>query len=110
METLRSTLLPSSPAVRAAENGVPRRGEILPVRIACDRGSAEIRSASEVAWQVGDQRLESETLTSDRSEHDIMLDLFCRRVAGGLIPVPDYFDVSNALRIVEQAVSRAELV
>ncbi len=110
VETLRSSLLPSSPAVRAAQNGVSRRGEVLPVRIACERGSAEIRSASEVAWQAGDQPLESETLTSDRSEHDIMLDLFCRRVAGGLIPVPDYFDVSNALRIVEQAVSRANLV
>jgi predicted dehydrogenase len=110
METLRSTLLPLSLAGRTGENGVSRRGEIVPVRIACERGSAEIRSASEIAWQAGDQPLESETLTADRSEYDIMLDLFCRRVAGGLIPVPDYFDVSNALRIVEQAVSTADFV
>ena len=71
-------------------------------------GVAEIRSASEVAWRSGDRPMESEKLTSDRSEHDIMLDLFCRRVAGGLIPVPDFFDVSHALRMIEQAVSNAD--
>jgi hypothetical protein len=77
----------------------------VPVRISCERGWAEIRAASEVAWQISDQPVEAEKLTADRSEHDIMLDLFCRRVAGGLIPVPDFFDVSHALRVVEQAVT-----
>jgi|GEM_PF-919745 len=108
-ETIRSAIFPTSSAVpRPGACGTLPRGDMLPVRIQCERGRAEIRSASEVAWQVDGQPLESEKLTSDRSEHDIMLDLFCRRVAGGLIPVPDYFDVSHALRIVEQAMSNAD--
>lgn len=75
------------------------------IRVSCQHGWAEVRSASEVAWQIGDQPAESEKLTADRSEHDILLDLFCRRVAGGLVPVPDYHDVGHAMRVIEEAVS-----
>ena len=100
------------PAIGDASNSssVPTDGLLHPVRISCERGWAEIRSASEVTWQSGDQPVESEKLTADRSERDIMLDLFCRRVAGGLVPVPDFHDVSHALRIIEQAVSRSNYV
>jgi hypothetical protein len=108
LNALRSALLPSLLSGQPGDSKAIHNRELVPVRISCERGSAEIRSASEVAWQAGDQQLESEKLTADRSERDIMLDLFCRRVAGGLIPVPDYFDVSNALRIIEQAVSSAD--
>ncbi len=110
LTALRSALLPPLTAGRTRESGATQHGKIAPVRISCERGSAEIHSASEVAWRSGDRPMESEKLTADRSEHDIMLDLFCRRVAGGLIPVPDYFDVSNALRIIEQTVSSANFV
>jgi predicted dehydrogenase len=102
LEAVRSSLLPRA---TAGQSAAASRGGIVPVRISCERGWAEIRAASEVAWQISDQPVEAEKLTADRSEHDIMLDLFCRRVAGGLIPVPDFFDVSHALRVVEQAVT-----
>lgn len=103
---VRAELLTAlSMSIRPEKPGSADCSEQLPlVRISCERGWAEIRSASEIAWQIGEQRSESEKLTADRAEHDIMLDLFCRRVAGGLIPVPDFFDVSHALRMLEEAV------
>lgn len=110
LEALQTTVgkpLECGPSIGDVPNssGDSGDGDLHPVRISCERGWAEIRSASEVTWQAADKAVESEKLTADRSEHDIMLDLFCRRVAGGLVPVPDFFDVSHALRIIEQALS-----
>lgn len=89
-------------------NGQRRAGAAAPfptVEIICERGRLLMNSSTEVAIRTADGSLESEQLSSDRSEHEIMLDLFCRRVAGGLAPVPDYIDISHALRMLEQALA-----
>lgn len=44
-----------------------------------------------------------ESLSSERPEIEVMLDHFCRRVVGGLIPVPNIEDVHRALSIVQAA-------
>ncbi|MHC4878968.1 MAG: Gfo/Idh/MocA family oxidoreductase [Planctomycetota bacterium] len=93
------TRLPVAPA--GEETQMPA------LRVTCERGSAEIRSTSEIAWQLTGQPVQCEQLNAERSEHDIMLDLFCRRVAGGLVPVPDYHDVGHALRMLEVALGGA---
>jgi len=41
----------------------------------------------------------TESLTADRSEVEVMIDHFCRRLAGGLIPVADISDVCRCLRL-----------
>lgn len=44
-----------------------------------------------------------ESLQEDRPCTDLMIDLFARRVLGGLVPVPDLNDVKGCLQIVEAA-------
>lgn len=69
-----------------------------------ERGSAEILTPHNLQWtaQSGPQQ---ETLTADRSSTEVLLDLFARRVLGGLIPTPDLTDLRRAsqlARTVEQ--------
>ena len=45
----------------------------------------------------------TESLTADRTEVEVMIDHFCRRLAGGLIPVADISDVCRCLRLVHAA-------
>ena len=70
--------------------------------IECDRGSATIVSPTQISWQTKDEHAE-ETLSHERSPHEIILDQFCRRALGGLVPVPA---AHNAL----QAIATAQLV
>jgi len=72
------------------------------ISVTCDGGSAEITNRVELEWQVNDGPVQTESLAAERSEEEIMLDLFCRRVVGGLIPVADFNDAVQAMRIVEQ--------
>jgi hypothetical protein len=39
-------------------------------------------------------------LSHDRPEVEVMLDHFCRRVVGGLIPVADLLDICRSLHLV----------
>ena len=72
------------------------------ISVTCDGGSAEITNRVELQWRVNDGPVQTESLAAERSEEEIMLDLFCRRVVGGLIPVADFNDAVQAMRIVEQ--------
>lgn len=72
------------------------------IDVTCTGGTARIRDRHELEWQSGDRQPQSEVLTSDRSEEEIMLDLFCRRVVGGLIPVADFNDLVHAVRVLEE--------
>jgi hypothetical protein len=68
----------------------------------CQRGTATLESGTQIVWQDGDKSV-CETLTSERTETEVMLDLFCRRVVGGLIPVADISDVLRGARLLEAA-------
>jgi len=68
----------------------------------CANGKAVVEGDTTITWEhEGVQHTES--LSSDRPEIEVMLDHFCRRVVGGLIPVPNIEDVQRALSIVQAA-------
>ena len=56
----------------------------------------------QLSW-VSDGERRVESLVSERSEVEVMLDHFCRRVVGGLIPVADLADICSHLRLIESA-------
>lgn len=70
--------------------------------IECERGNATIESPTVIRWESQGQSAR-ETLTADRNETEVMLDHFCRRVVGGLIPVADLADISQGLKLVNAA-------
>lgn len=72
-------------------------------RVECEKGEATIRSASEIAWRNGSEEPVTEVLTSDRSAVEVMLDHFCRRVVGGLIPIADVGDVCRGVELARAA-------
>lgn len=79
--------------------------EVAPrITLDCEHGRAVLTSRFDLQWEVRDQTAVSEHLVPDRSEEEIMMDLFCRRAVGGLIPVADYKDIANAVRMIEAAV------
>ncbi|OYW22060.1 MAG: hypothetical protein B7Z55_05120, partial [Planctomycetales bacterium 12-60-4] len=69
--------------------------------IVCERGRVHIHSAGEICWQNGTQdTLGTERLSAERTDAEVMLDQFSRRVLGGLVPVADVQDVCRALALV----------
>jgi predicted dehydrogenase len=72
-------------------------------RVRCERGEAEITSPSRIQWRTATERAE-ESLTSERSDVQLMLDHFCRRVVGGLIPVADLTDLRRSRTLAQAAV------
>ena len=86
--------------------------DLAEIHIACENGSATVLSRTKLAWQSGtnvespnesSSDVHTESLTSERPEHEVMLDLFCRRVVGGLIPVADFNDIYQASRLLQNA-------
>ncbi len=79
-------------------------GALLPIglEVRCERGTALIKSPTSIGWQT-DAQLITESLAEERSEVEVMLDHFCRRVVGGLIPVADVNDVCRSLALVRAA-------
>ncbi len=71
--------------------------------IGCERGDAVIEGPAEIRWTLSGEEGTTESLTADRSEVEVMIDHFCRRLAGGLIPVADISDVCRCLRLVHAA-------
>ncbi len=63
--------------------------------LVCDRGTAVIESPSGLRWTVGGET-KHEQLGGDRSSTEVVLDLFARRVLGGLIPTPGPGDLQRA--------------
>ncbi len=68
-------------------------------QVVCERGHATLPSAAEIHWQNGQAEPIHELLTSDRSSVEVMLDHFCRRVVGGLIPIADIGDVCRSVEL-----------
>lgn len=72
-------------------------------RVRCERGEAELVDTSRIAWSCGGDRRE-ESLAAERTDVQVMLDHFCRRVVGGLIPVADLGDVRRSRYLARAAV------
>ncbi len=79
---------------RTAETLFPRH------RIVCRNGSAEFHSPDEIHWETESSSM-TESLKSDRRELEVMLDHFCRRAVGGIIPVANIQDVCQAIKLVK---------
>lgn len=75
------------------------------IEVRCQRGEARILGRTQLEWTVDSAPPQSETLRSERSENETMLDLFCRRVVGGLIPVADYRDIAQPLSLLQSALN-----
>jgi hypothetical protein len=74
----------------------------LRANVECAHGKALLAGPQDVRWDLaGEQFVES--LTSDRPGIEVMLDHFCRRVVGGLIPVPTLEDLCRAYQLVDSA-------
>jgi predicted dehydrogenase len=86
-------------------NPPPSTGEATAVcfTVACERGEAVIEGPAHIRWTVSGEEGKTESLTADRSEVEVMIDHFCRRLAGGLIPIADISDVCRCLRLVHAA-------
>ena len=85
---------PEKPATADTENSVPQ----LLFEVECANGRAILESSCEITWTLG-ERTHIESLASERSEIEVILDQFCRRVVGGLIPAPDLSDVLRNMTI-----------
>jgi hypothetical protein len=72
----------------------------LSFTILCEKGEAVIEGPAQIRWKVTGGEMATESLTADRSEVEVMIDHFCRRLVGGLIPVADIADVCRCLRLV----------
>jgi len=102
-ERLRRAIVPCP---RATGTVQPEDRSVPEITVICEHGSATILNRSELIWQQHGETgnaSHSERLTSERCEEEILLDLFCRRVAGGLIPVADFRDIAQPLSLLEAA-------
>jgi predicted dehydrogenase len=83
---------------------VPSHCEGAPIALAahvtCAKGIAWLEGPRQVTWQHDGERL-VESLATDRSDVEVMLDHFSRRVVGGLIPVPTLEDLCRAYQLVD---------
>jgi len=91
-------------------NSVEERGVKLPPAdvwplefcIACRDGEARLEDAVHLRWRCGGRERE-ESLSTERTAASVVIDHFARRLAGGLIPVPDLMDVSRACELARLA-------
>jgi hypothetical protein len=89
----------------------------LRASVECAHGTALLEGSKDVTWYLAsadspgrespgsDSKGERfvESLASDRPAVEVMLDHFCRRVVGGLIPVPTLEDLCRAFQLVDSA-------
>jgi predicted dehydrogenase len=71
--------------------------------VTCERGQAVIHGPTQIQWSMTGDEPVVESLTADRSEVEVMIDHFCRRLVGGLVPIADISDVCHCLRLVTAA-------
>lgn len=93
-----------SPVERPAEEETPAPPRPL-WRIECERGRAVLTGETEITWQT-EEDSHTEHLRDERSRLDVNLDLFFRRVAGGLIPTPSLADVDRTETLLRKLVAK----
>ncbi len=72
--------------------------------IICENGTARIESPIDIQWEINSKEYR-ESLESDHSDIEVMLDHFCRRAIGGLIPVPNLEDYCRSAKLMKQIFS-----
>ena len=95
-----------------SESMKPGNTVIRKYEISAGHGTATIETSDAITWNSGADFI-TESLTGERSETEVMLDHFCRRVVGGLIPVADLADICRGLELVkavEQSVQTGKKV
>lgn len=75
------------------------------IELHCERGTARMTSEIQIQWQADSPEPVEETLTSDRTKEEIMLDIFCRRVIGGLVPVADLSDILKPIQLLRSCLN-----
>jgi len=94
-ETARALITHS--ATQAVAHDVPS----FTASVTCEGGTAELRGTQEITWtHAGDQR--TEILEGERDGEVVLLDLFCRRVMGGLVPIPTIDDLLTSARLANE--------
>lgn len=73
----------------------------IPLMIECEFGQASIKNRETILWTTQDEK-HHEVLDQERSSEEIMIDHFCRRLVGGLIPVPGMDDLIATRKLSEQ--------
>ena len=64
----------------------------------CEHGEAEILSETHIRWKTASESSD-ESLDADRPAEQVLLDLFLRRVVGGVVPVPSWAELAEACRL-----------
>ena len=77
-------------------------GARFTAHVTCEHGNAIISSDQQITWEHGGATT-TENLEGEREPAVVMLDLFCRRVVGGLVPVPTDDDLETAQRTMMAA-------
>lgn len=72
-------------------------------RVCCERGEASFDERTRIVWNTQAGSAE-ESLVDERSETEILIDQFCRRAVGGLIPVGRLSDYFQAIEIAESLI------
>jgi len=80
----RLNLISQAEAASPAVAGTP----LIRARVVCERGVAELQGHDQISWQSGGTQAD-ERLGGERSAGELVLDLFARRVRGGLIPLAE---------------------
>ena len=70
------------------------------IRVQCERGEAHLSGETQIHWQTPTENGE-EQLQSDRTAEQVLLDLFLRRVVGGVVPIPSWAELAEACRLWE---------
>lgn len=70
------------------------------IQVTCERGHAVLTDRTHIHWQTSSESRE-ETLTEERTEIEILIDQFCRRALGGLIPIGRVSDVWKAMEALK---------
>lgn len=66
----------------------------------CERGQARLVGENDITWHTDTENAE-EHLQSDRTAEQVLLDLFLRRVVGGVVPIPSWAELAEACRLWE---------
>jgi predicted dehydrogenase len=73
-------------------------------KVECERGSASLGGKTQISWQAGEE-CGQELHGNERSPYEIILDQFCRRALGGLVPVPTVTDAIQAITTMQMALA-----
>jgi predicted dehydrogenase len=89
---------------RCPVDSPPEYPQDFAAEVMCEGGVAIVTGNRRVRWKSGD-RDEDEELSEDRTSAVVQLDLFARRLAGGLVPVATLKDVETAVQLARSAIA-----